>query len=304
MGEPNRFSPPSRKIVLAGATGFIGEALRERYQQNGYEISMISRRPGHISWDDAAAIAEALNGADLLVNLAGRSVNCRYNERNRREIMESRTTTTQTLGDAIANCPHPPKLWINSGTATIYRDARDRPMTEEQGELGSGFSVDVAKAWEKTFFAARTPSTRKAVLRIAIALGRGGGVMTPYVNLIRFGLGGKQGPGNQRFSWVHIDDLCRMVEFLEKRTDLSGVFNASAPEQVTNAEQMRTMREAYGRRFGLPAPAWMLEAGAVVIRTETELILKSRWVAPQRLLQEGFEFRYSTLKEAMAEIAR
>lgn len=304
MDTPAPFSTNSRKIVLAGATGFIGEALRERYEQNGYETVMISRRPGHISWNDRAAIAQALNGADLLVNLAGRSVNCRYNEQNRREIMESRTVTTQTLGEAIADCPHPPKLWINSGTATIYRDARDRPMTEEKGELGSGFSVEVAKAWEETFFAAHTPSTRKAVLRIAIALGSEGGVMTPYFNLVRFGLGGKQGPGSQRFSWVHLDDLCRMVEFLEKRTDLSGVFNASAPEQVTNAEQMRIMREAYGRSFGLPAPAWMLEAGAVFIRTETELILKSRWVAPERLLREGFEFRYPTLREAMAEIAR
>lgn len=128
--------------------------------------------------------------------------------------------------------------------------------------------------------------------------------MTPYVNLVRFGLGGKQGPGSQRFSWVHLEDLCRMFEFLEERGDLSGVFNASAPEQVTNEEQMRIMREAYGRSFGLPAPAWMLEAGAAFIRTETELILKSRWVAPERLLQAGFTFRYPTLREAMAEIAK
>ncbi|NGZ76380.1 TIGR01777 family oxidoreductase [Saccharibacillus alkalitolerans] len=299
-GRPDK----KRKIVLAGATGFIGGALQERYARKGYDVKMISRRPEHIAWNDFAKIAEALNGADLLVNLAGRSVNCRYNERNRREIMESRTETTRILGEAAAALPHPPALWINSGTATIYRDARDRPMTEESGEIGSGFSVDVAKAWEEAFFSADTPRTRKAVLRIAIVLGKGGGVMTPYVNLVRFGLGGHQGPGDQRFSWIHLEDLCRMVEFLEERQDLSGVFNASAPEQVTNAEQMRIMREAYGRRFGLPAPAWMLEMGAVAIRTETELILKSRWVAPERMLRAGFEFRYPTLREAMAEIAR
>lgn len=304
MTQNPLFAEPRRKIVLAGATGFIGSELQARYAKKGYDVRMISRRPGHISWDDPAAIAEALEGSALLVNLAGRSVNCRYNARNKRDILTSRTDTTRRLGEAVAACSTPPQLWINSGTATIYRDARDRPMTEDDGELGSGFSVDVAKAWEEAFFAADTPRTRKVVLRIAIVLGRGGGVMTPYVNLVRFGLGGRQGPGDQRFSWAHLDDICRMVEFLEQRPDLSGVFNASAPEQVTNAEQMRIIREAYGRKSGLPAPVWMLRLGAVAIRTETELILKSRWVAPERLLREGFEFRYPTLREAMADIAR
>ncbi|OWR31855.1 TIGR01777 family protein [Saccharibacillus sp. O23] len=293
-----------RKIVLAGATGFIGSALQERYTAEGCDVRMISRRPGHISWDDPTAIVEALNGAEMLVNLAGRSVNCRYNERNRREILASRTETTRILGEAVAACANPPELWINSSTATIYRDARDRPMTEAGGEIGSGFSVEVARAWEEAFFAADTPRTRKAALRIAIALGRGGGVMVPYANLVRFGLGGPQGPGSQRFSWIHLEDLLRIVDFLAERRDLSGAFNVSAPEQVTNKEQMEIMRQAYGRRFGLPAPAWMLELGAVAIRTETELILKSRWVQPERLLQEGFEFRYPTLRAAMAEIAR
>ncbi|GGN94291.1 TIGR01777 family oxidoreductase [Saccharibacillus kuerlensis] len=304
MTSPNAFSTSNPKIVLAGATGFIGRALQKRYAEKGYDLRMISRRTGDISWNDHAEMTNALNGAALLVNLAGRSVNCRYNEHNKREIMNSRTETTHALGEAVMSCYNPPELWINSGTATIYRDARDRPMTEEDGELGSGFSVEVAKAWEEAFFSSSTPATRKAVLRISIVLGRGGGVMTPYINLVRFGLGGHQGPGDQRFSWVHLEDLCRMIEFLEERKDLSGIFNASAPEQVTNAEQMKIMREAYGRRLGLPAPAWMLEVGAVAIRTETELILKSRWVAPERMLREGFQFRYPTLREAMAEIAR
>lgn len=303
MNQSLQSTENKRKIVLAGATGFIGTELQSRYAKKGYDVQMISRHPGHISWSDRDGIAAALEGAALLVNLAGRSVNCRYNERNKREILTSRTETTQILGEAIATCTNPPELWINSSTATIYRDARDRPMTEENGEIGSGFSVDVAKAWEDAFFSADTPRTRKAVLRIAIVLGRGGGVMTPYVNLVRFGLGGHQGSGDQRFSWVHLEDICRMIEFLEERTDLSGIFNASAPEQVTNSEQMRVIREAYGRKFGLPASVWMLKIGAVALRTETELILKSRWVAPERLLREGFEFRYPTLREAMADIA-
>ncbi|WP_172255198.1 TIGR01777 family oxidoreductase [Saccharibacillus deserti] len=304
MTGPDRLKEKKRKIVLAGATGFIGGALRERYTKKGYDVRMISRKPEHTAWDDSEGLRAALESADLLINLAGRSVNCRYNERNKRDILQSRTETTRILGEAAAACSQPPKLWINSGTATIYRDARDRPMTEENGEIGSGFSVDVAKAWEETFWAADTPRTRKAVLRIAIVLGQGGGVTTPYVNLVRFGLGGRQGPGDQRFSWIHLEDLCRMIEFIEERPDLSGIFNASAPEQVTNTEQMRIIREAYGRRSGLPAPVWMLELGSAMIRTETELVLKSRWVAPERLLREGFVFRYPTLREAMADIAR
>ncbi|MWV44263.1 TIGR01777 family protein [Paenibacillus sp. HJL G12] len=291
-----------RKIVIAGGTGFIGTYLEKQFQKLGFEVLIISRRAGHIAWSDKDGIRKALDHAEMLINLAGKSVNCRYHAKNKAEIMDSRTETTGILGQAVQECEHPPDLWINSSTATIYRHAEDRPMTEAAGDIGSGFSVDVAKAWEQSFFSFSLPHTRQIALRIAIALGRGGGVMIPYQNLVRFGLGGIQGPGNQRFSWIHLEDILGIILFLMEHPELSGVFNVSAPNPVTNRELMQQLREAMKMRFGLPAPAWMLELGARVIQTETELILKSRWVIPERLEQAGYSFKYKTLSEALHEI--
>ncbi|TMW70372.1 TIGR01777 family oxidoreductase [Alteribacter natronophilus] len=288
-----------KKIVLAGGTGFIGEYFKQKFKGAGYEVKIISRSSPHIRWEDRKGIMEALDGAELLINLAGKSVNCRYNEKNKKAIMNSRTETTTILGEAVKECSHPPGVWMNSSTATIYRHAEDRPMTEDEGEIGSGFSVDVAKAWEKAFFSFDLPETRQIALRIAIVLGEGGGVMTPYRNLVKFGLGGVQGKGNQMFSWIHIEDLYQIVLFLKDREDLKGVFNCSAPQPVSNREFMRAMREANGVRFGLPSPAWMLEMGSVVIRTETELVLKSRWVLPESLEREGYTFTFKTIEETL-----
>ena len=292
------------KVVLAGGTGFIGQFFEKEFKKKGDQVHIISRKEGHISWDDKRSIVKALEGAELLINLAGKSVNCRYNERNKREIMESRKRTTVILGEAIEACMEPPKLWINSSTATIYRHAEDRPMTEEKGEIGTGFSVEVAKAWEEVFFSFSLGGTRQVALRIAIVLGKDGGVMNPYQYLTRFGLGGKQGPGTQKFSFIHVDDLFRIVEFIQQREDLSGVFNAVSPYPVSNEELMAEMRRKMHVSIGIPTPGWMLEMGAVFIRTETELILKSRWVVPDRLLNEGFDFRYPTIEDTLGEILR
>ncbi|MEK4272869.1 TIGR01777 family oxidoreductase [Paenibacillus sp. FSL R7-0026] len=290
-----------KKVVLAGGTGFVGQDFAQRFRKLGYEVLIISRQPGHIAWEDRAGIIEALEEAEMLINLAGKSVNCRYTDKNRKVILESRTRTTRILGEAVLACNHPPELWINSSTATIYRHAEDRPMTEKEGEIGSGFSVDVAKAWEQAFFEFSLPSTRQIALRIAIVLGEGG-VMVPMTNLVRFGLGGSQGAGTQQFSWIHIEDLFRMVIYLQEHPHLNGVFNASSPHPVTNRELMARLREQMGVRIGLPSPRWMLELGARFIQTETELVLKSRWVIPERLEREGFTFTYGTLDEALAEI--
>ncbi|MBD7969361.1 TIGR01777 family oxidoreductase [Paenibacillus gallinarum] len=292
------------KVVLAGGTGFIGQFFEKEFKGKGDTVYIISRQEGHISWDDKSSIVEALEGADLLVNLAGKSVNCRYNERNKREIMESRKRTTRILGEAIEACIEPPKLWINSSTATIYRHAEDRPMTEEEGEIGTGFSVDVAKAWEEVFFSFTLERTRQVALRISIVLGKDGGVMTPYLYLTRFGLGGKQGPGTQKFSFIHVEDLYRIVQFIQRREDLSGVFNAASPYPISNEKLMAEMRRKMHVPLGIPTPGWMLEMGAVFIRTETELILKSRWVVPERLLAEGFEFRYPTIEDTLEAVLK
>nr|WP_275440211.1 TIGR01777 family oxidoreductase [Paenibacillus sp. ACRRY] len=288
---------------MAGGTGFVGQDFAQRFKKLGYEVLIISRQPGHIAWEDFNGIRRALEGAEMLINLAGKSVNCRYTDENRRIILESRTSTTRILGESVLECDHPPELWINSSTATIYRHAEDRPMTEKEGEIGSGFSVDVAKAWEQAFFEFSLPSTRQIALRIAIVLGKGG-VMEPLTNLVRFGLGGSQGAGTQQFSWIHIEDLFRMVLYFQQHPALEGVFNASSPHPVTNRQLMESLRSHMGVRIGLPSPRWMLEVGARFIRTETELVLKSRWVIPERMEQEGFTFVYDTLDTALDEILK
>lgn len=293
-----------KKLVLAGGTGFIGEYFEKRFKELGYEVIIISRQKQHISWDDKLAIKNALENSELLINLAGKSVNCRYNEANKNEIMNSRIRTTTILGEAIQACDNPPAIWMNSSTATIYRHAEDRPMTEEGGEIGTGFSVNVATSWEKTFFSFDLPKTRRIALRIAIVLGKGGGVIIPYRNLVRFGLGGIQGNGNQKFSWIHIEDLFEIVCFLKEKKELSGVFNCSSPQPVSNRELMKILRKTMNVSIGLPSPKWMLEIGSFFIRTETELVLKSRWVLPERLDNEGFKFTYKTLDKTLQDILK
>jgi len=306
-------------IVIAGGSGFIGRHAAARWARdnevtiltratanaasnNAYSAEALPKSVRQVVWD-ARTLGDwtaALDGADLLINLAGKSVNCRYNARNCAEIMRSRVDATAVLHEAIAACAHPPKLWINSSSATIYRHAEDRPQDEATGEMHHDFSVQVCKAWEAAFFGTTHPGVRQAALRTAIVLGRGG-VMVPYTRLARLGLGGKQGSGRQMFSWIHITDFCRIVEWLWQTPSASGVYNASAPSPVPNAEFMQAVRKAVGVSWGLPAPAWMLELGAALIGTETELLLKSRWVVPARLLAEGFRFNYPTVREAVAD---
>ena len=248
-----------KKVVLAGGTGFIGKYFKDEWMNHGYEVMMISRQPQHISWDDTEAMIEALENADILINLAGKSVNCRYNQTNKAEILKSRIETTEILGNALIACTNPPPLWINSSTATIYRHAEDRPMTEEDGEIGTGFSVEVAKEWERSFFDFQLPETRQVALRIAIVLGESGGVMTPLKNIVKYGLGGTQGSGNQQFSWIHIEDLFNAVLFVRDQEELSGVINCSSPNPITNRDLMKLLRAGMNMNIGLPTPKWALE---------------------------------------------
>ncbi|MBP6738963.1 MAG: TIGR01777 family oxidoreductase [Leptospiraceae bacterium] len=292
----------NKKIVLAGGTGFVGKYLKTKFSELGYEVKIISRQNNSIQWTDLISIQEAIDNSEMLINLAGKSVDCRYNKKNKEEILRSRAETTKILGDIILKCKNPPELWINSSTATIYRHAEDRPMTESDGEIGSGFSVSVAKEWEKTFFDFRLPKTRQVALRMAIVLGKDGGVMIPFKNLVRFGLGGKQGNGNQMFSWIHIADLFGIIQFLQSNKKMTGAYNCSAPKPVSNETLMQSLRQAMNVKFGLPSPKLLLKIGAIIIRTETELILKSRWVIPERLTKAGFQFQFSTIDKALINI--
>jgi uncharacterized protein len=296
------------RMVIAGANGFMGLVMVD-YFKPYYDIHTLTRSRPQLSettnhlWDGKTLgeWAHILDGSEVLINLAGRSVNCRYNEKNRKEILESRVNSTNVLGEAIANAKNPPKVWLNSSTATIYRHAEDRPMDDEIGEIGAGFSVNVAKAWEKTFFGAPTPHTRKVAMRTAMVLGKNGGVLPVLANLARYGLGGKMATGMQYISWVHEYDVCRAIEFLIE-TDLEGTVNVSAPHPLQNKTFMSLLREQLKQPIGLASTKWMLGLGAILLKTETELILKSRWVLPSRLQKAGFRFEYSELKGALEDL--
>lgn len=317
MAKPN-----TGRVVIGGSTGFMGPHLVAKYRESGREVVTISRSNADLTWDDAAGIARAVDGSDLVIGLAGKSVSCRYNARNRQAIFSSRLTTTAALSQAIAAAVRPPALWVNSSTATIYRHAEDRPMTESGGDLGRGFSVEVAKAWERQLFADELPATRRVALRTAIVLGDGG-VLGPLARLARLGLGGAQYDGRwpvtrarrkagtahlpgargarQRFSWVHLDDVAGIIDFLEDHAELDGAINAVSPNPADNRIFMADVRRACRAPFGLSMPRWMLELGAIMISTETELILKSRWVLPERLVEAGYAFRHPDLGPAVRD---
>ncbi len=313
----------SKKIILAGGTGFIGQALCNYFggdndvvvltRQVKYHSSntfgennvdeKVAKNIRYVKWDAATAgdWVKELDGADIVVNLTGKSVNCRYTEKNKKEIFDSRTRAAGAIGLAIQKATRPPGLWINAASATIYPDATDTARDESFTNFANDFSVQVCKLWEKTFFEQHTPFTRKVALRMAITLGAGG-VMVPYFNLLKFGLGGRQGSGKQMYSWVHVEDACRMVEWIYEHKEMEGVYNCCSPHPVSNRIFMQILRKATGYLFGLPAYTWMLKTGAVIIGTETELILKSRWVLPTKILQTGFRFKYPLLEEAFKDI--
>lgn len=314
-----------RRVVVAGASGFIGRAVVASFRARGADVTIVGRTAA-VRWGDPAGLAAAVDGADVVVNLAGKSVNCRYTDRNRDGILRSRTETTRALREAVAGASAPPAVWLNASTATIYRHRTDAANTESTGELGTGFSVDVARAWEAEFFAGELPRTRRVALRTAIVLGDGPATRM-LTTLARLGLGGSQrdgwwpqhrryraiGPhpsgdgraprhrtrGRQRFSWVHIDDVVSVMHFLVARGDLDGVVNVVAPEAADNRSLMRTLRRIVGAPVGLPAFRWMLEPAMWLLRTEPELVLKSRWVAPERLTAAGFRFAHTDLEEAL-----
>jgi uncharacterized protein len=353
----------NKKIFITGGTGFLGQAVA-RYFGKDNHIVILSRQSvnGHNNnynkqlvkssdgynitywrWDGKHVEkhwAQDIEAADIVLNLAGKSVNCRYTEKNKQEIIDSRTGATKTIGDAIHQAIVPPKLWINASSATFYRHALDRPQDEYTGEISElkndnmpyslldrmrrrwkkfvaavrfgknsdrymnlekDFSVEVCKQWEETFFDQRTPFTRKIALRTAVTLGAGG-LIVPYFNLLKAALGGYQGNGSQMYSWVHVEDFCRVIEWCYDHPEMEGVYNCAAPNPVTNKTFMATLRRVTGHKVGLPAFTWMLELGAALIGTETELILKSRWVVPAKLNAEGFRFKYEQVEDAFSEI--
>jgi uncharacterized protein (TIGR01777 family) len=299
------------KIVLAGGNGYLGTVLAKYFSPLTDEVIVLARKAkattGNIKtlvWDgqNAGDWTTSLQDADLLVNLCGKNVNCRYTKKNKKEIFASRLIPTRLLGEVIKSLTNPPKLWINITSATIYRHAEDREQDELTGEIGDGFSIEVCKAWEASFFENETPKTRKVALRMGIVLGLQDGAFPRLLSLVKLGMGGKQGNGEQYVSWVHELDAARSIEWLHQHNEIKGVVNCTAPGAIKNQAFMRSIRKAYGVSIGLPAPAWLLTIGAKIIGTETELILKSRWVKPGVLLAGGFEFKYREIDGAVEEL--
>lgn len=300
-------------VVIIGANGFLGRYLCRHFSRNGREVVAIARnRKGwsgdgmFLEWDGKTIgpWAYALEGAELVINLAGRSVNCRYNPKNRKEILKSRVDSTRVVGEAIAACRVPPKLWINSSTATWYRHAEDEAQNEWHGTVGKGFSCDIATAWEDAFFSAKVPAeTRKVAMRIGMVLANEPDTVYDVLSgLTHKGLGGTMGDGNQRVTWIHMEDFLRAVEFIMRQPFIEGLINVTAPNFPTNREWMRLFRETIGMPIGLPAKTWMLKIGAFFMKTETELVLKSRWADPLRLREAGFRWRYPKAVDAIEDL--
>jgi uncharacterized protein (TIGR01777 family) len=308
------------RIVLAGGSGFLGGELAKHFTTLGWEIVVLTRNPKprsdqarEVAWDTKSlgAWARELEGATAVVNLTGRSVDCRYNAKNRREIMDSRVNSTRIVGEAIAQCKSPPRVWLNSSTATVYQHTFGKPHDESSQEMDSAtdakdaFSVEVAQAWERTLQEAQTPDTRKIALRTSMVLGLGRNSVFPVLRrLTKFGLGGRQGSGKQFVSWIHVTDFCRAVEWIIAHDELAGPINQCAPNPLPNGEMMKVFRDVCQMPIGLPAWEWALEIGAFFMRTETELILKSRRVVPGRLLASGFAFQFPTFREAIADLEK
>jgi uncharacterized protein len=308
-------------IVIPGGSGQVGTMLARAFHRDGHEIVVLSRRPDQRPWRVVAWDAMTrgtwqgeIDGCDVVINLAGRSVNCRYTPANREAIRQSRVLSTRVVGQAIAAAARQPRVWLQASTATIYAHRYDAPNDERSGILGGDesnapdswrFSIDVARAWERAFEEARTDATRKVALRSAMTLSPDpGGVFDALLGLTRRGLGGRAGDGRQFMSWVHEADFVAAVRWLIERDDIEGIVNVAAPQPLPNAEFMRILREAAGVPFGLPASRWMLEIGAVFMRTETELILKSRRVVPARLLDSGFRFAYPDWRSAARDLCQ
>jgi len=299
----------SKRVILAGGSGFLGKSLACELAAKGYAITVLTRQPGpdsvsanQVAWDGKSLgdWASLLDGAETVVNLTGKSVNCRYTQANRKEIIESRVDSVNVIGQAISRCAVPPKSWVQAGSLAIYGDAGDR-ICDESAPPGEGFPVETCLLWEQAFNSINTPHTRKVFLRIGFALGPDGGALETLSHLTKAFLGGAVGSGRQYISWLHNHDLNQLFLASIERADIDGVFNATGPNPVTNSEFMRELRRVIGRPWSPPAPAWAVRLGAALIGTEGELALTGRRCVPTRWLEKGFEFKYHALDDALRD---
>lgn len=299
-----------QKLVIAAGTGFLGQILVNHFSDVFQEIIILTRgkskiknRVKYVNWDAKTLTGweKVLENADVLINLAGKSVDCRYTPENKKEILDSRIDSTAILNEAVLGCINAPKHWLNSSTSTIYRFSLDKQMDETTGEIGDDFSMNVAKTWEKTFFEVETRRTLKTALRTSIVLGKNGGAFIPIKTLAKIGFGGKQGNGNQYISWIHEKDFALAISFIIQK-QITGIVNIVSPKPIANQDFMATLRKIIKMPIGIPIPEFLLKIGAKFIKTETELVLKSRNVIPKRLQENGFQFEYDTLEKAIKNL--
>lgn len=298
------------KLIIAAGTGFLGQSLINHFKNKFEEIVILTRGKSrnsdglkYVNWDAKtfSGWETELENTTVLINLAGKSVDCRYTKENQREILLSRIESTKVLNQAVLDCKNPPKHWLNSSTSTIYRFSLDKQMDEVDGEIGNDFSMNVAQSWEKAFFKSETPKTLKTALRTSIVLGKNGGALLPIKMLAKIGFGGKQGKGNQFISWIHEIDFARAIDFIVEK-EMIGVVNIVSPKPIANKDFMSVLRKVIGAPFGIPISESLLKLGAVFIRTESELVLKSRNVIPKRLQENGFQFEFDTLEKALKDL--
>lgn len=295
-----------KKIIIAGGTGFIGSYVTTRFREIGYNVSIISRNESNennVSWTQNDLIV-ALENSDLVLNLSGKSINCRHTEANRKTIIESRLSTTIAIGEAITACENPPKLWINASATGIYKSSLNIAMTENEIDLGSDFLSEVVRKWENAFFGFKTTNTRQVALRTSVVLGKNGGALRPLVWLSRMGLGGKQSSGNQMFSWIHEEDYFQILLFLLHNEKLSGVINCTSPLPLSNKDFMKTLRKTVHVPCGIPAPKFVINIGAKLIGIEPGLLLNSSYVIPKKLNENGYQFVFPDMKSALCDLLK
>lgn len=299
-----------KKLIIAAGTGFLGQVLIHHFKDKFEEIVILTRGKSkithgikYVNWNARTFTGweKELENASVLINLAGKSVDCRYTKENKKEILLSRIESTKILNKAVLSCQNPPKHWLNSSTATIYRFSLDKQMDEVDGEIGNDFSINVALSWEKAFFKTETPNTLKTALRTSIVLGKNGGALIPLKNLTKIGFGGKQGNGKQFVSWIHEEDFANAIDFIIEK-EITGFVNVVSPEPIRNVDFMLKLRKTVGFPFGIPLNKFFLEIGSFFIRTETELVLKSRNVIPKRLLENGFRFKFGDIDKAFRDL--
>lgn len=310
-----------KKLIIAAGTGFLGQVLVNHFKDSFDQIVILTRRKSDSSFSEQAkqinnnikyvnwnaksfsGWEKELENAAVLINLAGKSVDCRYNEKNKQEIYSSRIESTKILNEAVLQCENPPKHWLNSSTSTIYRFSLDKQMDETTGKIGNDFSMNIAKSWEKAFFKTKTPKTLKTALRTSIVLGKNDGAFIPLKTLAKLGFGGKQGKGNQFISWIHEEDFARAIAFVIENK-LENEINIVSPTPIRNVDFTTKLRKAVGMPFGISQPKWLLEMGSKIINTETELVLKSRNVIPKRLQENGFTFKYDSVEKTFENLLK